>query len=549
MMRSTLALLAAALVAGPAFGQTAEIQEAIDAGVKELKTAKPAADVPPALGRDAEVADLVNRLDKHFDTFWADNKVKPAAVADDAEFLRRLSLDLIGRIPTPAEVRAFLADKAADKRAKKIDELIAKPSYVAHLAGVLRRQWLPQTLDNPQFQFTGPTFETWLRKRLKANAPYDVIVRDMVTVPTQFNRGRVPAGFDQTDSPFVFNQVNEFKPENVAAAVSRLFMGVKVECAQCHNHPFAPIKREQFWETAAFFAEINPTIANLSDAKLKRRIKISDGDKTVEAKFFDGTSPMWGPDQSPRETFAAWLTAETNPYFAKNAVNRVWAMFFGVGFIDPIDEPGDENPPTVPEAYEELTKAFVAGGYDLRLLMRAVARSKPYQLSSKRSDKSQDAGRTFARMAVKGMSAEQLFDSLALATGYVEANRENARRFGGFGTPRAEFVAKFASTEKATEKQTTILQALTLMNGKVVTDQTSLERSQYLAAVADAPFLDTAGRVEALFLASVGRKPTASEAEKFGSYVDRGGLDGDKAKALTDVFWALLNASEFSVNH
>jgi hypothetical protein len=342
--------------------------------------------------------------------------------------------------------------------------------------------------------------------------------------------------------------VNEFKPENVAAAASRLFMGVKIECAQCHNHPHAPYKREQFWELAAFFAEVQPTVANLSDPKFKREIKIPDSPKVAQARFFDDDrEPVWDAKKSPRETFVDWLTSTDNPFFARNMANRAWAHLLGTGLIDPIDEPAEDNPPAIPELLDELSRAFTASGYDLKFLLRAVARSKAYQLTSRQTHSSQEDPRRFAKVAVKALTGEQLFDSLGLATGYYDPTPSQDRPFAF--TSRREFLGKFASAEKATEKQTSILQALTLMNGRFVNDQTSLDRSQFLAGVVDAPFWNSEARVDVLFLATLSRKPTPSEREKFASYVDRGGAVGDAKKAVTDVFWALLNSSEFILNH
>jgi hypothetical protein len=512
-------------------------------------TAAEKAPPPRELASDRALEELVRAIDRHFDEFWARNDITPAPLADDAEFLRRLSLDLVGRIPSAAEARAFIESKDPDKRTKKIDELLARPGHLNFFATVLRQTWVPQTMDNRQIEFGTPQFETWIRNRLRDHVPMDKMVREMLTVPTLFagRRGQV---FDQPgpDSPFLFIQANEFKPENVAAAASRLFLGVKIECAQCHNHPFAAYKKEQFWELAAFFAEVQPTIANLNDPKYKREIKIPDTPKVVQARFFgDDRDPVWDAKKSPRETFVDWLTAKDNPFFARNIVNRTWAHFLGHGIIDPIDEPSEDNPPVIPELLDDLAKAYTDSGYDLRFLIKAVVRSKPYHLTSRQTHESQADPKRFARMSVKAMRAEQLYDSLGRATGYHDPTPAAERPFT-FG-PRSEFLGKFASTEKLTEKQTSILQALTLMNGRLVNDQTSLDRSQFLAGVVDAPFLDTKGKVEALFLASLSRLPAPNEADKFGSYVDRGGAGGDKKKAVTDVFWALLNSSEFVLNH
>jgi len=508
------------------------------------------APAPREVSADRLLDPVVRKIDQHLNEFWAANNITPAPLADDAEFYRRLSLDLVGRIPTAAEARDFIESKDPDKRTKKIDALLARPGYLNHFSTVLRQTWVPQTADNQQLQFNAPQFEGWIRSQLRDNVPMDKIVRQMITVPTLFaGRGAETFRFDPTDSPFLFVQANEFKPENVAAAASRLFMGVKIECAQCHNHPFAPYKKEQFWELAAFFAEVQPAIANVSDPKFKREIRIP-GDKpvTVQARFFDDKKePVWDAKKSPRETFADWLTSPSNRYFARNMVNRAWAHFLGIGLIEPIDEPSEDNPPVMPELLDDLATAYRESGHDTRFLIRVITRSKAYQLTSRQTHESQADSKRFAKMNVKGMSGEQLYDSIGIATGFVDSTPVPQRPFD-FG-PRGQFLGRFSSTEKLTEKQTSILQALTLMNGRLVNDQTSLDRSQFLAGVIDAPFLNTNGKLEALFLASLSRLPTSAETEKFGSYVDRGGPTGDQKKAVSDVFWALLNSSEFVLNH
>jgi hypothetical protein len=512
-----------------------------------------AADKAPALGElkpTVSVDDTVRTVDRYLTEFWAKNDITPAPVADDAEYLRRLSLDLVGRIPSASEARAFIDSKDPDKRTKKIEELLGKPGYLNHFASVLRHAWVPDQEDNRQFPFgIRGSFEGWVRKQLQDDVPMDKIVRQMLTTKTLFaGRGAETFRQEQGDSPFAFMAVNEFKPENVAAAASRLFMGIKIECAQCHNHPFAPYKKEQFWELAAFFAEVQPAIANISDAKFKREIRIpGDKPKTVQAKFFGANrDPVWDAKKSPRETFVDWLTAKDNPFFARNMVNRTWAHFLGIGIVDPIDEPSPDNPPIIPQLLDDLAKAYADSGYDTKFLILAITHSKLYQLTSRQTHPSNADPHKLARVAVKAMSGEQLFDSLEMATGFRENAPPQQRRFFGV---RSEFVRKFGSTEKLTEKQTSILQALTMMNGRLVNDLTSLDRSEFLAGVIDAPFLDTNGKVEVMFLGALSRKPTPAEAEKYASYVDRGGAINDKKKAVTDVYWALLNSSEFGLNH
>jgi len=227
----------------------------------------------------------------------------------------------------------------------------------------------------------------------------------------------------------------------------------------------------------------------------------------------------------------------------------MWGNFFGAGIIDPIDEPNDANPPSHPELLDEMAKAFADSGYDLKYLISAIVGSKAYQLSSSAPGASGSPDRTFSRMKVRGLTPEQLFDSLALATGYREDRQNFQRGFVNPGIPRGEFLAKFNSTERPSEVQTSILQALTLMNGKFIGELTSVEKSESLSAVTHAPFMNTADKIEALYLVTISRPPSADELKKLTAYVDKGGPSGDPKKALADVFWALLNSSEFGFNH
>jgi len=440
------------------------------------------------------------------------------------------------------------------------------PGFAGHMASVTRSAWLPQTLTNVQFAGAGFQFENWLRIRFRENAPADAMVKRLLTVPftvnTQNRQFRfVQASSDDPDGFTLvgFYQANESKAENLGAAVSRLFLGVKLECAQCHDHPFAPYTRAQFWEFAAFFAELDPLPANtpsfvgpIQPQADKNRLTISNTDKLVVARFFDGTDPDWSPNRTPRQELADWLTSKKNPYFAKNLANRMWAHFFGYGILDPIDEPGENNQPTHPELLEDLGRAFADANFDFRVLMRGIIRSQAYQLSSKLTHPSQADARRFARMSIKGLTPGQLFDSMVAATGHREPGymRQNQFNFNPQpNNPRSQFLNRFQSSEKLTEAHTTILQALMLMNGQFITDVTSLEKGEVLGAIVDVPGWDTRQRVTALFLTSFARNPTPEELERFTSYVDRGGATGDKKRALADVFWVLLNSPEFLFNH
>ncbi len=261
------------------------------------------------------------------------------------------------------------------------------------------------------------------------------------------------------------------------------------------------------------------------------------------------------------------MTAPDNPYFARAAVNRMWFTFFGVGLTDPVDEMvGGQGVVSHPEVVDELARQFIAHKYDLKYLMRVITATRAYQLSSARTDDSQDDPRRFARMPLRGLTPEQLFDSLAEAIYYPREGQNPNPQFAAFvvnnNSPREEFRTKFAHpSDRPTEVQTSILQALTLMNGKLIGDATSLERSELLAAVVDSPFMDTQERIETLYLATLTRKPKEKELARLVAYVDGGGAYADEKpataqekqkryqQALADVFWALLNSGEFYLNH
>ena len=318
-------------------------------------------------------ADAITEIiDRHLAADWQARGIKPAAAADDGEFARRVYLDLIGRAPKVSELREFLADFDSQKRSKLVDRLMTLPSHAAHFASVTRVAWLPQSVTNQQFAFYGQQLEVFLRNRYRDNTPADEVVRKVMTV--SLNNNAIRNGnmrFLQPDpndpdsqSLIAFYQANEAKPENVGAAVSRLFLGIKLECAQCHDHPFAPYTKEQFWEFAAFFAELNvlpnrrPSEGASKEPQAdKNRLNIPNTDKQVIAKFFDGGDPKWVDDRIPRQELADWLTRSDNPYFAKNLANRMWAHFFGIGILEPVDEPGENNYPSHPALLEELGQA------------------------------------------------------------------------------------------------------------------------------------------------------------------------------------------------
>jgi hypothetical protein len=486
---------------------------------------------------------LTARIDAVLAARWTEAKVHPAAAADDGEFLRRVSLDLIGKIPTAAEARDFLDDPSPSKRLALVERLLDSPAYTARATEIWRRLLLPEADTEDLARQVAGSFEAWLRKKVIEEAGYDRIVREILTA--KLNSRNTDAAVGRlVPSPASYYVAKESKPENLAAGVARVFLGLRLECAQCHNHPFADWKREQFWSLAAFFAEVpteapeNGFIARRQpDAAPRRELTIPGTKKVVKASYLDGSTPAWRPRAETREILAEWVTAPDNPYFARAVVNRVWARFFGVGLIEPVDDLEGDAASELSGLLDELAGQYRAHGYNLKFLIRVLTATQAYNLSSVANP----AGSTtpmFTSMPVRGLSPGQLFDSLTQATG-AEA-----------GDARARFLELFASrAEQPVEAETTIIQALTMMNGSYVDGATNPVTSQVLGAIVKAPFLDTPGRIETLYLATLTRRPRPDELALLVKFVERRKTEDDQANALADIFWAILNGPEFHLNH
>ena len=489
---------------------------------------------------------LAASIDGHLAARWEAAGVQPARPADDAEFLRRICLDVTGRIPSVSEVRDFLDDPSPDKRDRAIERLLTGSGFSRHFARVWRDAMLPEVSANPELAGFGPSFEAWLRTRLEEGVSYDRIAAELLTLQLPAAEGQrlgfsaapqMPVGV----SPSAFYDAKQQLPENVATGAARVFLGVSLECAQCHDHPFADWRRDQFWGLAAFFAELQTPGG-------RPELTIPETATIVPAAYLNGSAFDAGAGEAPRAALARWITSPENPYFARATVNRLWAHFHGIGLVQPVDDLGADNPASHPELLDELARRFVASGFDLRFLVRALVSSQAYQCGSRQTDPGQADPTLFARMNLRALTAEQLYDALLQATAARGGGQDAA--FRRSEAQRVEFLNAFqAPPGDATQGHTSIVQALTLMNGSLVADATSLERSRTLAAVADAPFMTTAERIEALYLASVSRPPQSAELERLVKFVEEGDAQGRGRAALADVFWSLLNSAEFRINH
>lgn len=498
------------------------------------------------VGSTTKEIEFARRVDELLEQRMKKEGVEPAPIADDGEFLRRVYLDLTGVIPRPGEARQFLNDTRPDKRQRVIAELLTSPRHATHLANTWRQVILPGNIDFEDLQNVAGVQNFLRRQFANEDLRYDRLVSEFLTASGGGDVG-----------PALYYTSLELKPEKLAASTARIFLGLQIECAQCHKHPFDKWTQEDFWSYAAFFAQLEqdggmtgPGTLRLLD-KSEGDVKIPDTDTVVTPRYPDGHAPGSDEAGTRRQKLAIWMTSRDNPYLARAAVNRVWAHLFGRGFVEPVDDVGDHNPPSHPELFNELTDYFVQNDFKLSALFRLLTNTQAYQRTSRSLSQKAPPPELFAQMAVKTLTAEQLYDCLDRALMRTEGERPTfapAAR-GLFDPRRLAFAAKMQMRgQNATEFDAGVLQALTLLNGNETDAATHLERSALLAGL-EAPHFNDEERIEMLFLATLTRRPTANERSKFVEYVHSGGATKNPQEAFSDVLWALLNSGEFSMNH
>ncbi len=538
--------------------------------------------------------------------------IAPSGASSDAEFLRRVTLDAIGTLPTPGEVREFLADRASDKRLRRIDALLAHPMHAA--------LWATRFLDITGCDvgsLEGPDdlkprrarmWHDWFRKRIAENMPYDRIARGVLCATSRDGEdvtrwlGRETARMDaakvgwETDyasKPGLdlfwrrFSSNGEYFPvEQMAERTAAAMLGVRIECAQCHKHPFDRWTQADYRAFANIFARLrfglSPDALAATSRMMEERRKTTAGGvlppmpRVREVFVADGHTrgladpatglplpprPLGGPELpregDPREHLFAWLIRPENPDFARSFVNRVWAAYFGVGLVDPVDNFSVANPPSNGRLLDAIAADFVSHGYDIRRLERKILGSRAYQRSSTPEPGNLDDRRNFARSVPRILMAEVLVDALNDALGVpgefgpdapkgaraieVAANRvgseDLARAFRVFGRPRRQ-----ATCDCERPRDPALPQALFLMSDEGVLKKLAAGR---LRALLDSDRCD-AEILDELFLATFSRFPTAEERVRA---LDHARHKADRKAAMTDVLWALINSREFILNH
>jgi hypothetical protein len=504
--------------------------------------------VLPAQADDSRI-DLADWLDNRFRDLWAKKGVTPE-LCDDATFLKRISLDLIGRIPSVAEVREFESDPSPDKRDRMVSMLLGDPAdsnrsrelHAEHLARIWRRIFLPPGSPGAA---AGPAFEPWLEEQFRENVSYRELVRKLLTA-----RG------ENTSREQIYYRAIGGTPESEATEFSRVLLGVRIGCAQCHDHPFASWKKADFWGMAAFFAGtqsanmqaiVNNSVVpggQLNDDGATGSI-LHEG-KVYAAKFLWESNPTLIDQQHrPRDLLADWMTSENHPTFAANAVNRVWQFLLGRGLVPAVDDL-DLASPEDRVLLDDLGHEFADAEFDLRWLIAGICKSNAYQCSSETRVAEMYSVLEGIR-PLKSMSPEQMFASLeqALMLPVSRSSADSARHNGEMD----QLVLRLdEAIGRSPEEYTAgIPQTLILMNGPLLTRATDLEESHTLRAVVEAPFLSDQDRIETLYLATLTRRPRGEEVERLLNYLDRQPTAQARRNAYADILWALVNSPEFAL--
>jgi hypothetical protein len=500
-------------------------------------------------------------------------RVVPADLADDATFLRRAWLDVCGVLPSPDGVRRFLADASPDKRSRLIDELLERPEYADFWA----MKWADRLGCNQRF--VGKTgaikYHAWIRHQMAANVPEDVFAQRLLTA-SGGNYGNPPAGFYRLPRT----------PEDRGEQVAQVFLGVRIGCARCHNHPGERWTQDDYYGLAACFARLRyrdgPFFNHIYD-KEETVVPTRSGElrhgRTGEVARPQplGSSPLALADgDDRRQAFARWLISIDNPFFARAAVNRVWAHLFGRGIVEPVDDFRSSNPAAYPELLDWLAADFSAHGFDRKRLIRQITRSRLYQLASTAPPADPQAtkatpaprptaripgDRYFAQAVPRLLGAEQLLDAIGQATGVRE-------KFAGFpiglraaelpdGEYQNRFLTAFGRPARALacacerDGDSNLGQALELVGGEAIEAQLHSPDGRVMrllsasASTGDEAAADSA-LVEELFLATLSRFPGEQERREL---IERLSLAPDRRAAVEDILWALINHPEFLFQH
>jgi hypothetical protein len=506
---------------------------------------KPLASYDARAYQAPELRAVVERVDASFREAWAKQGLRPAPSAPDLAVARRLALGLMGTIPSLQEVRHLEALPPAERLPWWLDHVLQDRRFADYFAERLARACVG-TEDGPFIFYRRRRFVTWLGDQLAQNRPYDQLVRDLITAEGLWTDHPATNFVSVTSQP---DNQNQPDPVRLAGRVTRAFLGLRLDCAQCHNHPFADWKQSDFQGLSAFFGQTHLGLTGVHDGPGEYEAENrKTGEKKVVAPRVPFAPQLLRGDGSRRQQLAHWVTNPKNPYFARAAVNRVWALLLGRPLVEPVDNLQADVP--VPEVLGLLAEDFAGHGFDLRRLVRVIASTEVFRLDSAADHEVTEAvEKAWAVFPVTRLRPEQVVGSVVQAASVTTLDSEShiLVRLIRLGD-QTQFVERYGDSgeDEFDGKGGTIPQRLLLMNGALVGGK--IQEGPFNAATRIAWMAsDDARAVEAAYLVVLTRRPTPAEAAHFQAFLADKRLS--RPQQLQDLYWALLNATEFSWNH
>lgn len=508
-----------------------------------------------------------NFVDEHVFKKLLDLRIEASEHCDDNTFIRRVYLDAMGILPSADEVRAFVKDQAPDKRAKLIDAVLERPEFVDFWTMQLNDLLMNRKESDHDVRGTKGvrTFHAWIRDQVARNRPWNEMARDILTVTGSTDEHPAVGYFVVT-----VGEQRESHKSAVVASAAQTFLGVRIGCAQCHNHPLEKYTQDDYYHFSSYFSRIKlerkdpklgPTklVVSLQDAKQNKNpvgVTQPRTGKFMPPQTLDREATKIAPEQDPRQALADWITDPKNEYFAGAMVNRIWAHYFNVGLVEPVDDLRESNPPTNPELWKALVKEFVAKKYDRKHLMRVILNSRAYQLSATTRPANEKDQRFYSHYYARRLPSEVLHDAIYAVTGVPDAfdGYPVGMRLVQIPDPgvKSKFVSVFLRSERITacacerSNEVTLPHTLFLLGDNLFQKARSPEGR--LAQLLKTKMSDQE-LIDELFMIGFSRLLKADERERVNRYLNHGAPQVSREHRFQDVVWAIVNTREFIFNH
>jgi hypothetical protein len=488
-----------------------------------------------------------NYIDELAALRWKKLGLVPSQLCSDSEFIRRVTLDLCGRLPTLDETRAFLADTKPDRRARLIDRLLEDRDYAAYFA--LRWGSILRNASLAGSEQAAYAFHDWIRDMISRNRPYDEFVRGIVAVAGEWQ-----------EAPAVnwYWQMRDDQLHQPVADTAQIFLGLRLQCAKCHHHPYERWSQEDYYGLAGFFSRLGrkglgePPPYYSERRRTTGEVNPRTG-KPIEPKILDGPELKIPPDEDPRHKLVDWMARPDNPYFAKALVNRLWGHLMGRGLVDPVDDMRETNPPSNPELLDALAKDFSESKFDVKHILRTMCNSRTYQLSAVPNERNQHDKQNHARYYGRRLMAEVLHDAVDQLCGVRTQFSKMSKQSRAVDLPHEGFGSYFldvfdrpprsSACECARSSGASLSQVLHLANSAAVEAKVSAGNGRVAKLMEKKT--PPAQAVDEIYLAAFSRQPTAEERRTALEHLGR----SDPRRGLEDIVWALINSREFLLNH